>query len=64
VPGRVGPAEPAAKPPVHRSAEAVRGVLSSYRSGLEQGRQTTGRAAAAGATTTFAGAPGTQQEQM
>jgi hypothetical protein len=42
VPGRVEP--PKSKTPrstVHRSPDAVRGVLSSYRHGLEQGRQAT-----------------------
>ncbi len=43
VPGRVDqPAQRrAARPTTHRSPDAVRGVLSSYRSGLEQGRQVT-----------------------
>ncbi|NUS72970.1 MAG: HAMP domain-containing protein [Corynebacteriales bacterium] len=36
VPGAV---EQPARPASHRSADAVRGVLSSYRRGLEQGRQ-------------------------
>jgi hypothetical protein len=42
VPGRVEP--PKSKTPrstAHRSPDAVRGVLSSYRHGLEQGRQAT-----------------------
>ena len=43
VPGRVDqPAQRrAARPTTQRSPDAVRGVLSSYRSGLEQGRQVT-----------------------
>jgi hypothetical protein len=59
VPGRVDTAaKKPSRPTSHRSPEAVRGVLSSYRSGLEQGRQ-------AGTTrtdTTFAGSPETQEE--
>jgi hypothetical protein len=43
VPGRVEQAASRrpARPTTHRSPDAVRGVLSSYRSGLEQGRQAT-----------------------
>jgi len=60
VPGRVETAaKKASRPASHRSPEAVRGVLSSYRSGLEQGRQA-GRPSRTG--TTFAGSPETQEE--
>jgi len=43
VPGRVEPSAQRrpARPTPQRSPDAVRGVLSSYRSGLEQGRQAT-----------------------
>jgi hypothetical protein len=45
VPGRVDqPSQrKAPRPTTHRSPDAVRGVLSSYRHGLEQGRQATTR---------------------
>jgi hypothetical protein len=60
VPGRVeSPGKKAARPASHRSPEAVRGVLSSYRSGLEQGRQA-GRPSRTG--TTFAGSSEEQEE--
>lgn len=61
VPGRVETAvsKKTARPTSHRSPEAVRGVLSSYRSGLEQGRQA-GRPSRTG--TTFAGSPEEQEE--
>ncbi|WP_344652078.1 sensor histidine kinase [Cryptosporangium japonicum] len=60
VPGRVETAaKKAPRPTSHRSPEAVRGVLSSYRSGLEQGRQA-GRPSPTG--TTLAGSPETQEE--
>ncbi|MFG1920402.1 nitrate- and nitrite sensing domain-containing protein [Cryptosporangium sp. NPDC048952] len=60
VPGRVETAaKKASRPTSHRSPEAVRGVLSSYRSGLEQGRQA-GRPSPTG--TTLAGSPETQEE--
>jgi hypothetical protein len=40
IPGRVEqPQRQKARPAAHRSPDAVRGVLSSYRHGLEQGRQ-------------------------
>jgi hypothetical protein len=60
VPGRVEPpaGKKPARPATHRSPEAVRGVLSSYRSGLEQGRQA-GRPTRTGS---FAGSP--DQEEM
>jgi hypothetical protein len=43
VPGRVEPTAQrrSARPAAQRNPDAVRGVLSSYRSGLEQGRQAT-----------------------
>ena len=59
VPGRVETAaKKPSRPASHRSPEAVRGVLSSYRSGLEQGRQ----AGTSRTGTTFAGSPETQEE--
>jgi len=59
VPGRVeAAAKKSSRPTSHRSPEAVRGVLSSYRSGLEQGRQ----AGTSRTGTTFAGSPETQEE--
>ncbi|TQS43772.1 sensor histidine kinase [Cryptosporangium phraense] len=60
VPGRVETAaKKPSRPASHRSPEAVRGVLSSYRSGLEQGRNA-GRPSRTG--TTLAGSPETQEE--